>query len=59
MADYIKVTLKEFRDMREAIESKAVAAQNGDDSDHNEAEKAVKAARNIEQRNAISPPWTE
>jgi len=45
--------------MREAIESKAVAAQNGDDSDHNEAEKAVKAARNIEQRNAISPPWTE
>lgn len=56
MSRYLKVTLKEFLDMREAIETNATAAASGSDDDVSEAERAVKASRSIEKRNGIEPP---
>ena len=60
MAEYVKVTLNEFLDMREAIESNASQASSGSDYDLEEARKAVKAARAVEKRNKIeAPPYAQ
>lgn len=56
MTRYVKVTLKEFLDMREAIESNASHAEGSDDDNLDEANRAVRAARAIEKRNKIEPP---
>lgn len=56
MTQYVKVTLKEFLDMRDAIESNAPQAASGSDYDMEESNRAVKAARTIEKRNHIDPP---
>jgi len=56
MSQYVKVTLKEFQDMREAIESNASHAQGAGEDSYDEAVRAQKAARAIERRNQIDPP---
>lgn len=56
MSEYVKVTLKEFLDMREAIETNASHAGGSDDDNFDEAARAVRAARAIEKRNQIEPP---
>lgn len=56
MTQYVKVTLKEFLDMREAIESNAAQSGSWDEYQMSEARRAVKAARAVEARNKIEPP---
>lgn len=56
MSRYVKVTLKEFMDMREAIDSNASHAEAACDDSYDEAMRAQKAARAIEKRNQIEPP---
>lgn len=56
MADYVKVTLKEFRAMREVIESADAAAGSYHEEQQAEISKAVKATLAIEKRNRVEPP---
>lgn len=56
MTQYVKVTLKEFLDMREAIESNASQLGSWDEYQMSEARKAINAARAVENRNKIKPP---
>ncbi|WP_300500476.1 hypothetical protein [Marinobacter sp.] len=56
MTQYVKVTLKEFMAIREAVDSNAVHAEGAVDEAYEEAIKAERAVRAIEKRNKIAQP---
>jgi len=59
MTDYVKVTLKEFMAIREAVDSNAVHAEGAVEDAYQEAVKAERAVRTIEKRNKIDKPSYE
>jgi hypothetical protein len=56
MTQYVKVTLKEFMAIREAVDSNAVHAEGAVEDAYQEAVKAERAVRAIEKRNNIAQP---
>lgn len=56
MTQYVKVTLKEFKAIREAVDSNAVHAEGAIEDAYQEAVKAERAVRAIEKRNNIAQP---
>lgn len=56
MTQYVKVTLKEFMAIREAVDSNAVHAEGAVEDAYQEAVKAERAVRAIEKRNSIEQP---